>query len=143
VTVSADLAIPKAIEEHNVRHRVASGDDEGRPVVDPVGAVLDVKRKPCGYSRDRADVRMVEGSQRPRLAFEAREAVGIGRELARQDFERNVAPADAGILCRASRAGLKPRHYETRDGPAWTATTACAAADTPSCRRPAPQTACS
>ncbi len=43
-------------------------------------------------SVDGRDVRMVERGQQPRLALEAGEPVRIGREEARQDLDRDVAP---------------------------------------------------
>jgi len=41
-------------------------------------------------SEDGADVGMIERSEHTRFALEAREALGIGRELRRENFEGNV-----------------------------------------------------
>ena len=41
---------------------------------------------------DRADVRMIQRGEHARLALEAREPVGVARERARQDLDRDVAP---------------------------------------------------
>src|SRR5262249_52133115 len=35
---------------------------------------------------------MIESSERPRLALEARHAIGVPREALRQDFDRHIAP---------------------------------------------------
>ena len=40
---------------------------------------------------DRADVRMVQRGEHPRLALEAREPIRVARERARQDLDRDVA----------------------------------------------------
>ena len=44
---------------------------------------------------DGADVRVVERRQQPRLALETREPLAIGRELRRQDLDRDVTSEDA------------------------------------------------
>ena len=57
---------------------------------------------------DGADVGMVERREHPRLALEARQAVGIRGEDSRQDFERDVSPelriARAIHLAHAARS---------------------------------------
>ena len=51
---------------------------------------------------------MVQRREHPRLALEAREAIRVGRELGRQDLDRDVAPelrvARAIHLAHAARA---------------------------------------
>ena len=41
---------------------------------------------------DRADVRVIQRGEHPRLALEAREAIRVARERAGQDLDRDVAP---------------------------------------------------
>ena len=40
---------------------------------------------------DRGDVRVVEGSEHPRLALDAGQPLGVPRELGRQDLDRDLA----------------------------------------------------
>jgi hypothetical protein len=63
---------------------------------------------------DRADVRMIERRQDPRFAREAREALGIAREHARQNLDRDVATE-----LRIARAVdlAHPTGTEARDDP--------------------------
>ena len=41
---------------------------------------------------DRADVRMIQRGEHPRLALEARAPLRVGRERGRQDLDRDLAP---------------------------------------------------
>ena len=49
------------------------------------------RRRASSESVDGADVRMIQRRRAPRLAFEAREAIGIGREELGQHLDRDVA----------------------------------------------------
>ena len=57
---------------------------------------------------DRADVRMIQRGEHPRLALEARQPIRVARERARQDLDRDVATelrvARAVHLAHAARA---------------------------------------
>ena len=60
---------------------------------------------------ERADVRMVERRDRPRLALEALADCGFGGELRRQHLDRDVAiePRVAGAIHLAHAAGAEQR----------------------------------
>ena len=77
---------------------------------------------------DRADVGMIQRGEHPRLALEAREPIGMARERARQDLDRDVAP-ELGVarpvhLAHAARAEQRvqviPARSSARSCPAGT-----------------------
>jgi len=78
--------------------------DRDCPALEPLGEVLprdelhreEVRRRAVGKRRvfeavDVSDVRVVEGGEQLRLALEAGEAVGVLRQLGRQQLDRHVA----------------------------------------------------
>ena len=62
---------------------------------------------------------MIQRGQQPRLAVEANAPLGIGREEAREDFDRDIAPELAGRgrgtprPCRPTPSGAK--HFVMRE----------------------------
>ena len=94
---------------------------------------------------DRADVRMIERCQDPRLAFEPRESIGIARKEARQDLDRHVAAelrvARAIDLAHAARAQqacswYTPIRRPSIDDPAWSPISCAATARAGAARNP-------
>ena len=65
---------------------------------------------------DRADVRMVERREQARFAREAGAALGIGREVRRQDLDRDVTTelAVARAIDLAHATGAERRHDRVR-----------------------------
>ena len=70
---------------------------------------------------DLRDVRVIERGERLRLAVEARQTVGIERELGGQDLQGDVAPelgiAGAVHLAHSARADAGPTSYGPRRVP--------------------------
>ena len=92
--------------------------DRDRPPFEPIGKRLALDELEHERGRaihvldavDGADVRMIQRGQQPRFALEAGEPLGIDREQARKDLDRDVAPElrVARAIDLAHAAGAKP-----------------------------------